>query len=207
MNKEILYKSVYCFYKLTHLFSCTCVSKYITALCETWNGSKLKSVAKHAGIVRLKSKPNLLIEGELNIGDHFCGGRYLRINLYSKYLEQAFSPVLTIGNDVSFEDYCHIGCINKITIGDGCLIASKVFITDHYHGEIKSSELRPAVKPLYSKGEVTIGKNVWIGDNVCIMPGVSIGDNCIIGAGSVITKSFPENTVIAGIPAKIIKYI
>lgn len=200
MNKGILYKGVYCIYNLTHKIKCAGLSKYLTALCETWNGAKLRLAAKHAGIVRLKSKPSLIIEGELNIGDNFYGGKFLRINLFSEYLGQSFSPILTIGDNVSFEDYCHIGCVNKITIGDGSIFASNVFITDHCHGETKISEYRPAIRPLYSKGEVNIGKNVWVGENVCILPGVSIGDNCIVGAGSVVTKSFPDNSVIVGVP-------
>lgn len=53
---------------------------------------------------------------------------------------------------------------------------------------------------------MTIGKNVWICDNVCILPGVTIGDNCIIAAGSVVTKSFEEEgLLIGGVPAKVIK--
>ena len=50
-----------------------------------------------------------------------------------------------------------------------------------------------------------IGNNVWIGDNVSIMPGVTIGDNVIVGANAVVTHSFPENVVIAGVPARIIR--
>lgn len=52
---------------------------------------------------------------------------------------------------------------------------------------------------------ITSRNNVWIGDNVCIMPGVTIGDNVIIDANAVVTRNFPANTVIAGVPAKIIK--
>lgn len=60
---------------------------------------------------------------------------------------------------------------------------------------------------LYSKGPVIIGDNVWVGAGSCILPNVTIGNNCIIGANSVVTKSFPDNCVIAGNPAKIIKQL
>lgn len=98
----------------------------------------------------------------------------------------------------------HIGCINRITIGQGTLIGSNVLITDHSHGE-KEYELSPSYRPLYSKGPVEIGKNVWIGENVCILPDVTIGDNCIIGAGSIVTRSIPENSIAVGNPARVVK--
>ena len=57
----------------------------------------------------------------------------------------------------------------------------------------------------YTKGEIIIGNNVWLGDNVCVLPGVTIGDNVIVGANSVVTKDIETNTVAAGVPAKEIK--
>lgn len=123
-----------------------------------------------------------------------------------EYYGQKFTPELTIGDDVYFGDFCHIGCIERLEIGNGVLGGSKIYITDHYHGSICKEELsqRPALRPLSSK-PVKIGDNVWIGDGVCIMPGVTIGNNVIIGANAVVTHSFPENVVIAGCPAKIIR--
>ena len=87
------------------------------------------------------------------------------------------------------------------------LMASRIYISDHSHGEINSEALMlPRLqRPLVSKGPVIIEDNVWIGEGVCIMPGVTVGRNSIIGANAVVTKSFPANCVIAGIPATIIK--
>ncbi|RLZ12699.1 acyltransferase [Faecalibacter macacae] len=143
----------------------------------------------------------------VSIGNNFFAYGYLRIETFSEYLDDKFSPELIIGDNVNIEQYCHIGCINKVIIEDGVLIASRVYISDHYHGDTSSSNLRPAKRNLTSKGPVVIKKNVWIGEGAVIMPGVTIGENSIIGANAVVTKSFPDNSIIAGVPAKLIKTI
>lgn len=142
----------------------------------------------------------------MEFGDNFYCGNNSWIECIENYGEQSFSPRLKIGNDFHMFYNCHIACIDNIEIGDGVLIASKVFITDHFHGSISKGDISvsPFKRPLTSK-PVKIGNNVWIGDNVCIMPGVTLGDNVIVGANAVVTHSFPENTVVAGVPARIIK--
>lgn len=118
-----------------------------------------------------------------------------------------FTPAISIGHNVSINYDVHIACINYIKIGDGTLIGSKVFITDHYHGNtsLESLKIPPSARRLESKGGVDIGKNVWIGENVSIMPGVQIGDNVVIGANTVVTRDIPKFCVAVGSPAKIIK--
>jgi acetyltransferase-like isoleucine patch superfamily enzyme len=95
----------------------------------------------------------------------------------------------------------YIQSLNGIYIGNGVLIASGVKIISANHS---TSEDRESIvtNPIF------IGENVWIGANAIVLPGVEIGDGCIVGAGSVVTKSFPESgLIIAGNPAKIIKRI
>jgi len=145
----------------------------------------------------------------ITIGDNFSSFAVLRIEAYQKHLNNNYTPELIIGNNVSVNHDCHFGCVNKIFIGNNVLIASKVFITDHFHGssDTESLSLPPSERKVQSRGPVIIEDNVWIGEGVAIMPGTTIGANCIIGANAVVTKSFPANSVIGGNPAKIIKTI
>jgi lipopolysaccharide O-acetyltransferase len=119
------------------------------------------------------------------------------------------SPYLYIGDNVQINDYVHIAVAKGIYIGDNTLIASKVFISDHNHGNYRnhnqsSPSSNPISRELYSE-EVKIGKNVWIGEFVAILPGVTIGDGAIIGSMSVVTKDIPDNAIAVGSPAKVIK--
>ena len=116
---------------------------------------------------------------------------------------------MNIGNQVTIGDGCHITCVNGISIGDGCQLGKLITITDNSHGKTEISELKTKVieRLIYSKGKVTIGNNVWIGDKATILPNVEIGDGCIVGANAVVVKSAPPYSVIVGNPAKVIKEI
>lgn len=143
----------------------------------------------------------------ISIGDNTIIAGRIRMEAIDFELNKKFSPELRIGNKVTINYDCHIACVNKIIIEDSVLIAGKVFISDHSHGDTSYNMLQvpPAEREIISLGPVTIGKNVWIGESVCILPNVSIGHNSVIGANSVVTKSIPPFSVAAGVPAKVIK--
>jgi acetyltransferase-like isoleucine patch superfamily enzyme len=145
----------------------------------------------------------------MEIGNNFSSGDRFRIEAWDKYGEHNFTPSIKIGTNVIFNTDIHIGCINSIQIGDNCLFASRIYITDHHHGEptVQMLELLPVDRPLISKGPVIIKNNVWVGEGVAIMPNVTIGENSIIATNAVVTKDVPANCVAAGVPAVVIKYI
>lgn len=116
---------------------------------------------------------------------------------------------LTVGRNCHMGDNVHIVASRSVTIGDNCLMASKIFISDtshgNYQGEGQSApNTDPNLRPLHSR-PVAIGTNVWIGENVSVLPGVSIGDGAIINANAVVTKDVPPGSIVAGVPARVIK--
>lgn len=151
----------------------------------------------------LKGGKNIILGNNINIG-YKCV-----LETYDNYRGKKFTPIIKIGNNSSIGDNSHITCINKIIIGENVRMGKKIFITDNAHGASERNllDIRPNLRPLYSKGPVIIEQNVWIGEMVCIMPGVTIGRGSIIGANDVVTKSIPPYCVVGGNPAKIIKQL
>lgn len=153
----------------------------------------------------------LVGEKYIKIGNDFMAGRGMVLEAYDSHEGsfQKFSPNIKIGDNVSFTDFDHISCIDYVEIGDGTLLGRNVYISDNSHGDTSVDMLGipPTCRPLMSKGPVIIGKNVWIGRCVSILSGVTIGDNAIIGANSVVNKDVPANCVVAGSPARIVKVI
>lgn len=115
---------------------------------------------------------------------------------------------IIIGNDCMIGTNCHITAINGIYIGDGLRTGMNVLISDNGHGntsDVKTLMLNPNLRPIFSKGPIKIGRNVWIGEKASIMAGVTIGDGAVIGANAVVTHDVPPYSIVAGCPAKIIK--
>lgn len=145
----------------------------------------------------------------MSIGNNFFSNGHLRMEAVGYFKNDSFTPEISIGDNVTLNDFCHIACINQVIIGNNVLVASRVFITDHFHGKIDALEkdISPSDRNLYSKGPVIIHDNVWIGEGVVVMPGVTIGKGAIIGANAVVTRDVPAYAVVGGNPAKVIKSI
>lgn len=169
---------------------------------ELYNASDPELKAAHLRAVKLCTELNeFMSEKERtakskeligNSGDNIYLGSGFRCD-YGENIEVGEN--FFCNYDVCILDVC------KVKIGDNCLIAPQVGIYTACH----PIDRKARVSGLELGRPVTIGNDCWIGGRAVINPGVTLGDNVIVGSGSVVTKSFPSNVVIAGNPAKIMK--
>ncbi len=129
------------------------------------------------------------------------------LTAYDSYANQSYHPIIKIGDNCHLGVGIHITAVSEIIIGNNLLTGANVLITDNAHGAFDKTSLMqsPIERPLYSKGSVHIGDNVWMGDNVCVLPGVTIGDGVVVAANAVVTRDVPPFSLVAGVPARIVK--
>lgn len=138
----------------------------------------------------------------IQIGNNTTILQNSRIQLFPYLVEK--TPHIIIG------DRCYIGYFFSIlagadiVIGNDVLIASNVLISSENHGINPERDVPYMNQPLECKA-ISIGDGCWIGEKVCILPGVNIGEKCIVGAGSIVTKDIPDYSIAVGSPAKVIK--
>jgi len=176
--------------------------KIRTIIVKNLIGVQFKTIGKYCKI----RGSNIKVGKNVSLGD-FCW-----IEAVSRYQKQSFSPIIEIQDEVAMSDFVHISSIKKILIKKGVLIGSKVYIGDHSHGHYKNMDdwskekkIMPKLRDLADENTIEIGENCWIGDGVVILAGTIIGDNCVVGANSVVQGTFNSNVLIAGLPAKILK--
>lgn len=146
----------------------------------------------------------------IEVGERVSIGRYAWIEAVTGSGTETFHPAIKIGQSCYVSERLHISAINRIEIGNDCLFGSGVYISDHNHGSYKGEiqshpDEPPVTRRLISHGPVSIGSKVWVGDNVTIIGPVRIGDGVVVAANSVVTRDVPDNVIVAGVPAKIIK--
>ncbi len=110
---------------------------------------------------------------------------------------------LFIGAKSVLGQECTISAYQHVSIGRECIIADRVMMIDFDHGMVEVE--RPIRAQGIYKRDVDIGHNVWIGYGACILRGVTVGDNAVIGTSAVVTADVPANAVVGGIPAKLIR--
>ncbi len=121
---------------------------------------------------------------------------------------RVFPPFYTdFGKNIHVEEgvfinaCCHFQDHGGVTIGEGSQIGHNVVFATLNHGIAPSDRYHTYPKP------IRLGRNVWVGSNATILSGVTIGDNAIVAAGAVVTKDVPANTIVGGVPAKVIRSI
>jgi acetyltransferase-like isoleucine patch superfamily enzyme len=111
--------------------------------------------------------------------------------------------LVEIGPKTVLGQECTISAYRSVRIGEQCVIADRAMFIDFDHGVVEVD--RPIRKQGIYKRDVEVGSNVWIGYGACVLRGVRVGDNAIVGTNSVVTKDVPANAVVAGIPAQVIR--
>ena len=143
----------------------------------------------------------------IELDEGFTTGLGCRVEAYP----QGMDKTLFIGKNFQMNDYVHITAAKSIVIGNNVLLASKIDISDCTHGSYIGDEndsdplSNPVDRPLSIK-PVKIEDNVWLGEFVSVLPGVTIGKGTIVGANSVVSKSLPPYVIAVGSPAKPIKF-
>lgn len=161
-------------------------------------------VFKNARIIRFP----IDIRGKkfIKVSKGFTTGVGCRIEAYPVNKQ----TTLFFGENFQMNDYVHITAMEKVQIGNNVLFASKIYISDCSHGSYSGNENDsaptsiPHDRKLQSK-PVMIGDNVWLGESVSVLPGVTIGNGTIVGANSLVSKDLPSNVIAVGSPAKPIK--
>ena len=176
------------------------------------SGEKVQGGSEVHQFMHGVSQEALRITAEINTGYHTPEElRTLFSRLIGRPVDESFGmfpPFYTdcgknihIGKNVFFNMGCKFQDQGGIFIGDGALIGHNVVLATLNHAQSPSDRASMIPAPIH------IGKNVWIGANATVLPGVTIGDGAIVAAGAVVAKDVPENTIVGGVPARIIRTI
>ena len=161
-------------------------------------------------------KPSKVRGGErISVGEHVYIGPNSQISAVcdtiplckhpdGKHVNQSFEPRIRIGDRVSATSGLHLSAFKEIVVGDDVMIAANVYICDGSHA-YEDAHVPYKYQGISNLSPIMIKRGSWLGQNVCVMPGVTIGEFSIIGANSVVTKSVPDRCIAGGVPARVIK--
>jgi maltose O-acetyltransferase len=166
----------------------------LAALAARWH---LRGIDQLGDRVRLRGRPVVTARGRISIGD--------RVQLVSTLapleLIAEEGATLEIGARTLVNFGCSLVAVERVSVGERCLIGPHCIIQDTAFHRVEPERRLEHPKPL----PVTIGDNVWLGARVIVMPGVSIGADSAVGAGSVVTHDVPARMLAAGVPARVIR--
>ena len=156
---------------------------------------------KHSWVM----SPTCRISGKQHISVGVCTfiGKNARIEAVTQYAGVAYAPRIIIGDNVCINQNFHCTCAQLVSIGNGTSITANCGIFDiiHPYEDVLVNPREAEIRVL----PIKIGKDCLIGMNSVILPGTELGDHCVVGANSVVSGSFPNYSVLVGVPAKIIK--
>lgn len=194
-------------YILSFIFPYRLYKKWIPIRRRLYTGWILPNLA-HIGANSSIDKDIHLVGGKMiMIGSNCCIDKHCSITALD-FDKNKNEIRIEIGDNVTIGPYAHMTAVNKIVIGNCVDIGPRILITDNSKkANANELEIQPRRRQISSKGPVYIGDYTWIGENVCIMPGVTIGQSSVIGANSVVTKDIPAYCVAVGVPARVISVI
>ncbi|HIP13842.1 MAG TPA: acyltransferase [Arcobacter sp.] len=161
---------------------------------------KLNKKITSNGFVILQSNVKLIVEE----GGGIVFRKSVTIKEHSVIYAKKNAKII-FGDNTSTGHHTEISANTFIEIGSDVIMGAYTYITDSNHGYKDSTAL--IRKQAMESGKVSIGDNVWLGRSVMVLKDANIGDNSIVGAGSIVTKKFKNNVILAGVPAKVIKDI
>lgn len=111
---------------------------------------------------------------------------------------------IKVGDNVGMGEYCHYGCAGGIEIGDDTIVG--IYVTMHSENHVFDDIDKPIRSQGVSHKGIKIGRDCWIGAKVTVLDGAVVGNGCVVAAGAVVRGTFPDNCIIGGVPARILKY-
>lgn len=185
------------------------LTELITALNS---GETITAASPGHAVMHETSQEALRITGELNSGYHEPARvRELLSALTGTAVDESvtlfppftsdFGKNIHLGKRIFVNAGCRFQDQGGITIGDDCLIGHSAVIATLQH------DIAPSRRGDLVPSPVVLGRNVWLGANVTVLPGVTIGDDAVVGAGSVVTKDVPARTVVVGSPARVVRTV
>lgn len=170
----------------------------ITSLIEKFQRKKQRTI--------LEKNPKVSVGNGLKLGisnhfilypeiEKFTLGTNISFRNYIHVIVQN-GATLEIQNNVFFNNHCSINCLEHISIGENTLFGENVKLYDHNHSYERNENGLKVSHQEFKTAPIIIGKNCWLGSNVVVLKGVTIGDNSIIGAGCVIHKDIPANSTV-----------
>jgi len=182
---------------------------------DAWFQAAVRNVPGFTGIClrRLIFRLALGRMGDRNVMREGCrlhGARNIRLGhrvtlVGGVILTATEESSIEIGDDVAINRNVHIDAApcGTISIGDDCLVGPNVVMRACNHNF--SQVAQPIRLQGHQSGGIVVGRNVWIGANVIILPNVTVGENSIVGAGAVVTRNFPAGSIIGGVPARVLR--